>query len=192
MSNLIQKTTDTAMYMACGYMKPGGVFVDATCGNGHDTLAMMSMKPSKLYAFDIQQTALDNTRSLLRRSGYDSELASGVIRLICDSHENMSSYVRGQADVIMFNLGYLPGERKDITTQTASTVKAVRSALQLLAKDGLICVTMYSGHPEGRREKEALLAMAQKLDAHLFHCAYISMINQSGNPPEILLITKKR
>ena len=197
MSNIIQTTTELAIHMASGYAKKGGVFADATCGNGHDTLRLAKMGPSKLYAFDIQSDAIENTRRLLISEGFGPQLKDGTIELIRDSHENMrdhigkSAHTAAPVDVIIFNLGYLPGGDKHITTGESSTRKAAEASLTLLAKDGLLCITMYSGHPEGQREKEALLGMASALDPRTYHSAYVNMLNQRNEPPELLLITKK-
>ena len=64
--------------------------------------------------------------------------------------------------------------------------------MELLKKDGLICITMYSGHPGGQEEKDALLDFSEQLDPGTWHTAYINLKNQRNNPPEILLITLKR
>lgn len=191
MTNLIRTTTEFAMYIVSGYIKPGDVLVDATCGNGNDTLRLLETSPSRLYAFDIQQTAVDNTRSLLLENGFERSLEDGTVSLICDSHEKISSYVSGPVRAVVFNLGYLPGHDKSNTTAEASTMNAVPSSLELLDTDGLLCITMYSGHAEGKKEKAALLEWASKLDYRRYHTAYISMTNQKNNPPEILLITRK-
>ncbi len=202
--NLIQRTTEFALYIARAYAKPGDTLIDATCGGGHDTLALAGMQPGKLYAFDIQPEAIDRTRSLLEESGYAEALADGTITLCCAGHEQMGAYLRGEADtdpdprtetfaaLILFNLGYLPGGDKTVTTRTDTTLAAVQGALPLLKKDGLICITMYSGHPEGAEEKRALLAFAEGLDSKRWHVSYVSMLNQKHDPPEILLISRKR
>jgi len=192
MSNLLTKTTELAMYIATAYTFPGCVIIDATCGNGHDTLVLAASEPSKLYAFDIQQQAIDNTVTLLKANGYEDRLESGTISIICDSHSNMQAHVIEPADLIVFNLGYLPGGSKAITTSATETKEAIISSLDLLNKGGLLCITMYSGHPEGKSEKELLMQMAQVLDPKVYHVAYVNFINQHNAPPEILLITRKK
>lgn len=189
--NIIQTTTEFAMFIASGYISEGNVLIDATCGNGYDTLQLARFSPSKLYAFDRQPDAVAATRDRLISEGFEDKINDGTISLICDSHEYMAEYVEEAADVIMFNLGYLPGGDKDFVTTSASTISAVITSLQLLAHNGLICITMYSGHPEGYEEKESLLMFAMELDPTLYHVSYINMANQPNFPPEILLITKK-
>lgn len=191
MSNIIQTTTELAMYIVSGYIKAGDVLVDATCGNGHDTLSLSGKSPGKLYAFDIADQAISNTRRLLISNGFQNRLDDGSIQLICDSHENIDVYIREPVKAVIFNLGYLPGGDKSLTTSEHSTCSAVSKALTLLAKDGIVCITMYSGHHEGKGEKEALLHMAEALDSGKYHTAYVNMLNQKNYPPEILLITKK-
>lgn len=191
MSNIIKKTTDLAMHIVHGYTIAGGVIVDATCGNGHDTLSLAKTSPSRLYAFDIQHQATESTRSLLIREGFEEKLYDSTISIICDSHRFMTKYIDEPVNVVVFNLGYLPGGDKSQTTKAQETVDAVSSALSILAKDGLVCITMYSGHDEGLREKELLLSFASDLDPHIYHVAYVDFINQKKQSPDILLITKK-
>ena len=189
MSSIICRTTKFALSIAKQYISEGDVLIDATCGGGRDTLFLAKLSPSKLYAFDIQEEAVDKTRNLLSENGFSGQLHDGTIDIICDSHINMSEYVNEPVSVIIFNLGYLPGGDRGITTCVSDTLKAVEEGAALLKKDGLICITMYPGHEEGRREKESLLSFASELDPKKYHCAYIGMINQPKNPPEILLIT---
>ena len=214
MMNLIQNTTAFALAIAKEYLEPGALVIDATCGNGHDTLALAeAMWPDKqsavsgnetpaspqLLAIDIRQTAIEHTRTRLIEAGFLPQIDRGEIELVLDSHEALFERMAGcdrssetGACLIMFNLGYLPGGDKGITTEVGSTMSAVRSALQLLAVGGLLCITMYSGHEAGKKEKQALLAFAEELDSRSFHVSYISMINQQNDPPEILLISRKR
>ena len=218
MSNLIQHTTELAMSIAKEYIRPGGLVIDATCGNGHDTLALANAlwpestavcdKGAQLLAFDVQKAAIESTRTALIEAGFGAQMDSGQIVLIQDDHANMAEHINvlcgwsaddhaNTADpttgacLVVFNLGYLPGGSKQITTESASTLRAVEAALDLLSKDGLICITMYSGHEAGAKEKQALLAFAEELDSHIFHAAYINMVNQANDPPEILLISRK-
>ena len=54
-------------------VQKGDTVVDATCGNGFDTLKMLKLVADDsgkgcVYAMDIQKDALDNTSSLLEES----------------------------------------------------------------------------------------------------------------------------
>ena len=197
-NNLIRSTTAFAMHIIRPYAPSGSVLIDATCGNGHDTLQLARLDPDRLFAFDVQEEAIAATKNQLLQNGYESALESGRFIVTRLGHEHLAEYfhdhplpVTGFAQVILFNLGYLPGGDKQLTTQTPSTLAALRQSLDLLAKDGLICVTMYCGHPEGKKEKAAVLDFAEGLDPRTWHVSYIQMLNQKKDPPEILLITRK-
>ena len=111
--------------------------------------------------------------------------------VINDGHEKMAEYVTEKVGLVMFNLGYLPGGDKTVVTETVTTLEAIESALSLLEKDGLVCITMYPGHPQGAAERKAVLEMAASLDKGKYHCVRTDMINQPDTAPEILFITLK-
>lgn len=215
--NLITKTTVWAMEIVGQYVKPGDIVIDGTMGNGHDTLALTKLvgPDGVVIAFDVQPMALEHTRALLEENGVtvttegkaeDGYQPESGVRLILDSNANMRSYVstgtvdavggttegkQPEISAILFNLGYLPGGDKTVTTTREETLRAVSEAVDLVKPGGLVCAVLYSGHQQGAEEKEALLDWAKELSPKQFHVAYISMWNQKKCPPEILLITKK-
>lgn len=195
MENLLKNTTALARAVCQNYIdafrksadKNGPLIaVDATCGNGHDALWLAEVC-DRVYAFDIQPEAVKTTAKLL-----GAHNRSGKVELFCESHADMKSRVPEKAAVIVFNLGYLPGGDKEITTHTESTLCALQAALELLRVDGLLCVTVYWGHPSGREEREAVLRWAKNLDKGIYRCVHTDMLNQPNCPPEIVLITKKK
>ncbi len=103
----------------------------------------------------------------------------------------MKEYIKEESSLIMFNLGYLPGGDKSITTRAESSLEAIKTGLSLLSRDGAVFIAMYSGHEEGAKEKAQLLDFARNLDSREFHVAYINMANQPNNPPELLVISRK-
>ena len=224
MKNLLTKTTELALYMVKPYIeaaledfeeKPGETFlvVDATCGNGHDTVTLAGMLfgdsdrdldqelrqyPGRvvLIGTDIQEEAVINTRKALLESGFERRLSDGSIRILHGSHmelfRTLPETFRKHLRVVLFNLGYLPGGKKEITTLPETTLAAAKEAAALLDIGGVICITMYSGHSAGKEEKQELLSWVEDLDGRSYHSVYISMPNQKNAPPEILLITKKK
>ncbi len=190
MDNLITNTTQLAMKIVFEYVKPGDVVVDATAGNGQDTLLLAEMVGSlgKVYAFDIQAQAIENTRHLLEVHGKQN-----MVSLIPDCHSRMEEYVAevGKISAVLFNLGYLPRGDKSITTLSKTTLMAVQHALNIIKIGGVLCITLYRGHQEGEREKFCILEFAQNLYKGQYHTAFISFPNQPANAPEILYITKK-
>ncbi len=183
--NILKNTTALALAMCGQYTDAEGTAVDATCGNGHDTL-WLAERFGKVYAFDIQQSAIDATRQRLEEAGLDNA------ELICDSHHRMDTYIKERPKLIMFNLGYLPGGDKSVSTDAGTTMDALATALKLLAVDGLLCVTMYQGHEAGYQERLQILDWAKQLDKGVYHCVRTDMVNQPNRPPEILWITRKK
>lgn len=194
MSNLLRSTTATAMHIVCEYIKEmkSPVMVDATCGRGHDTLALAKAAiPAgdfRLLAFDIQEEAAASTLELLRAEL--PEALDGRVQVIQESNANIGRYVDA-LDVAVFNLGYLPGGDKRITTRSAETAAAVTGAVDMLNVNGIIAVTTYSGHEEGVAEKEALLKLLAELDSRRYHVAFVNLLNQHRNPPETVFVTRK-
>ena len=132
-------------------IKPGDIVIDATCGNGNDTL-MLARLAKKVFAFDVQKKAIDNTKKLLEKNNVKN------VELINDSHENLEKYLNlylKKISVIMFNLGYLPGWNKNIMTNHKSTLKAIKNSLNYLNKKGIILVTCYP-HEEGKKEAKEI------------------------------------
>lgn len=188
MNNLITKTTELAMNITLAYISPGDIAIDATCGAGHDTLALASAvgKEGRVYAFDIQDAAISLTGKRVRSQGF------GNVTLITGSFVSMGSYVPSDtASAVVFNLGYLPGGDHSITTEAETTVKGLDIALRTIRPGGIITVVLYDGHPEGSKEKKLVLEWAESLDPGMYHSVFTNMLNQKNDPPEILWVTKK-
>ena len=191
--NLLQHTTELALHICEKYVDLSKVAVDCTCGNGHDTL-WLAKRCKKVYAFDIQKEAIESTAKLLDCEGENwsfEDIEKGTV-LIQDGHENILKYVKETPDIIVFNLGFLPGGDKNITTKQGSSMEAIESALEILAVGGLLSVTMYPGHEEGAREQELILEWAKGLDSKTYHVVFANMLNQSERAPQVLWITKKK
>ncbi len=134
-------------------LRPGDIAIDATAGNGHDVEALAHLvgNSGKVYAFDLQETAIKATRQKLK----DSDLLDRCV-LHQAGHEKMGALLppssRGQVRFIVFNLGYLPGGDKSIVTTPANTMAALETSADWLQSDGLLAVTAYRGHPGGMEE----------------------------------------
>ena len=94
--------------------------------------------------------------------------------------------------MIVFNLGFLPGGDKNITTKEESSLEAIKTALEILSVGGVLSVTMYPGHEEGAKEQDIILEWAKNLDSREYHCVFANMLNQSKRAPQILWVTKKK
>jgi len=172
-------------------VKPGDVAVDATVGNGHDTclLAELVGPAGRVYGFDIQPLALSRAAERLAEKGL-----SGRVQLCPAGHERLKEHLpeecRGNVRAVMFNLGYLPGSDKTVKTKAETTVSALAAALDVLAPGGIITVVIYTGHPEGKTEQEAVYEWASRLDQRHVQVAVYQFLNQVGNPPSLLVIEK--
>jgi SAM-dependent methyltransferase len=127
-------------------LKRGDAVVDATCGNGQDTL-FLSQLVRWVYAVDIQEKAIEATKNLLGESNVSLRLGS---------HADLS-WVPEPVRLVVYNLGYLPKGDKSITTQTETTLQSLESALKIVEPGGAISVMCYPGHEEGQREEGAVL-----------------------------------
>ncbi len=183
--NIIKKTTFLDKHLIKPYLSKESIAVDMTAGNGNDTL-FLALNSKKVYGFDIQKIAVENTEKLLKEYNLNN------YELICESHTEIDKYINEKIDVFIFNFGYLPKSDKTITTLASSSLLALQKALVLLKVNGLICMTLYWGHENGEVERKAILDYVEKLDCSKFHVVYIQAINQKKCPPEIILITKKK
>lgn len=166
----------------------GSTVVDATMGNGNDTLFLSQLvgTSGKVYAFDVQQVALDNTRKLLLEN--DCHINT---ELICDGHQNIDNYIEGKIKLILFNLGYLPGTDRNCTTKYQTTITAIKKSLPLLDSHGLILLVIYAGHDKEKLEKEKIIEFASHLPQNEYNVFYTDMLNQPNNPPVLLGIEKR-
>ncbi|MDP4090387.1 MAG: class I SAM-dependent methyltransferase [Bacillota bacterium] len=154
--------------------------LDATLGNGFDT-DFLSALFKRVYSFDIQKHCIEN----YKQKHIDN------VTLINDSHANMDIYIKEPIDFAMFNLGFLPGGDKSITTNYESTVKALESTLKLLTCNGIVTIALYPGHEAGKIERDRLLRYAAFLPKQVYGVLHHSFINRENNPPELRVIEKK-
>lgn len=166
----------------------GDIVVDATCGRGKDTLFLAQLvgRNGKVYAFDIQESAIESTRLLLAKNG-----AAEQVVLIKDDHINMAEYLKERPKACMFNLGYLPGGNHCIKTEACTTLEALKIVVDVLAIGGIITVVFYPGHPGGTEELETARNYLSGLPQQAFEVTEIRFINQVNNPPQIIIVRKK-
>lgn len=173
-------------------VRQGDVVVDATIGKGRDTvfLAELVGERGRVYGFDIQQDAISQTKQAL-----ESEEMDDWVSLFKTGHEHITELIpvedHGKITGAIFNLGYLPGGDKSITTKPETTIEAVEQLLKLISTDGIIILIVYPGHAEGKEESDQLLEYVSGLDQELVHVLHYNFINQKNNPPFIIAIEKK-
>ncbi len=161
------------------HLRRGDTTVDFTMGNGHDTefLSKAVGDEGRVYAFDIQESAIESTKKRLKDSGCPQNYT-----LIHDSHHNALKYVDGKIRAGMFNLGYLPGGDKNITTVWQTTMPAIRDAISMLGEDAILIVAVYPGHAEGDAEGKMIDEYLRSLSRFTYSIAKIQIINSPLSP----------
>ena len=162
------------------HIEAGDICVDATAGKGNDTefLRRLTGSTGKVYAFDIQEQAVDYTRKRLEDLGMDEN-----VFCIHAGHEKMREFVREEVSAIVFNFGYLPGGDHKIATNSQTSIKAIEEGQKLLKKGGIMSLCIYSGQDTGYDEKEAVLAYLKGLDSKKWLVILSQYYNRENDPP---------
>ena len=175
-------------------LRPGDTVIDATAGNGHDTLFLAELvgPGGTVLAFDVQKSALLATRGLLEAA----DISPDRFRLIQDTHANLAAHVppgaEGQVAAVLFNFGYLPGGDKTVVTGAESSLAAARAALETVKPGGLVLLALYTGHPGGEEEARGIREFAAGLSSREYQAAEYRPVNTLRSPPAVLTIFKAR
>ena len=185
------KTISFAHYLLKEIIVPGDTVIDATCGNGNDTLMLAEAcgENGHVYAFDIQKQAVQTTKALMENEHIHH------VTCIEDSHANIDQYIpekkEGSIAAAVFNLGYLPRSDKTIITTPDSTIAALNKLLVYLRKGGRIVLVVYYGHEGGEHEKNEVLSFVSQLDQSKYEVMEYRFLNQKNNPPFVVGIEKR-
>jgi len=173
-------------------LRPGSFAVDATAGNGHDTVMLAEAVGPQggVLALDIQQGALDATRTRHAASG-----CAATLETLLAGHERMADAEfrarwPDRPSAIVFNLGYLPGGDHALTTCTSTTLPALRGALVWVAPGGFVAIVCYPGHPAGATEAAEVENFAASLPSAGFAVSVHKSINTARPAPFTLLIQR--
>ena len=180
--------TEWCSHFISQQVQPGDLCIDATMGNGNDTLLLSRLCGStgKVLAFDIQEQALNATRERL-----DTANAPDNYTLLLESHANMAQYAEPDSvNCIVFNFGYLPGGNHALATRGETSVQALSQALVLLKKGGMISLCIYSGGDSGFEERDQILAWLKQLDSHKYLVIKSEYYNRPNHPPIPVLVIK--
>ena len=169
------------------HLREGDIAVDFTMGNGHDTefLSKTVGENGHVFAFDIQEQALASTEEHLKESGCPQNYT-----LILDSHHNVKKYVDVPFKAGMFNLGYLPGSDKSVTTMRKTTLPAIEAAISLMDRDAVIIVAIYPGHPEGEAEGKEICEYLSGISRHKICATQVKILNSPTSPFFIVIESK--
>jgi len=182
----IPPVLDAAHEFVESALHPGETAVDATVGNGHDTLALARAvgAEGRVVGFDVQAEALAATRE--RLAGVEG---TAEVDLIHDGHEHLARHMGADpVGAVMFNLGYLPGSESSLTTRPETTLPALRAAAERLRPGGVLTVVLYTGHEGGPVEADAVEAWATDLPQRRYRALSYRFLNQQNDPPRLLVV----
>lgn len=166
------------------YIDAASTVVDATLGNGHDTL-FLAEHAKEVHAFDVQESALNKAKKLLDDHGVTNVIFHGM------SHHRMDEVISKKVRVVMFNFGYLPGGDPTKTTKTHSSLIALEKALDRLEKGGVVTLALYPGHKEGKKEAKALEAYVSTLEMTRYQAIAYKPLNAIESPYSIIIEKRK-
>jgi len=184
---LLRGPTHLARLLAGNFVRSGDSVVDATCGNGHDTLLLADLvgPTGRVWAFDIQEEAIRLTAQKLEQTGMAERVS-----LIMAGHETMADHIPAPVRAVMFNLGYLPGGDRDIITRPETTLSALEQSLHLLLPSGILAITVYPGHDGGDNEEQAISQWSAALDQRSFYAWRMGQVNAAPGAPYFFLVQK--
>ena len=165
------------------------IVVDATMGNGFDALFLADLvgAQGEVYAFDIQEVAVHNTKELLASKNVNN------CKLLQSSHECILHHIPPEKTIaaVLFNLGFLPGGDKTICTNYQTVCATLEKLLESEQFQGIISITCYPGHAQGKEELRLVAEYARRLNQKKYNCMHIKALNQKNEPPQLILIEKR-
>lgn len=188
----IFRVTSLAHSIVSEYLTKGDIAIDATIGNGNDTvfLAQSVGNEGHVFGFDIQERAYNSTKEVLYPHGLQN-----TVTLFLANHIAMKKYIpeqyHGTIKAIMFNLGYLPGYDKNLTTETHSTISALHDSCGLLKSSGIITISVYNEQNNGTEEQQAVMEFVKTVPSKYFETAHIHYPGRLKTPPELFVIRKR-
>lgn len=182
------RPTELAHLLLGDMIRKGDTVIDATCGNGRDTIFLAALvgEQGKVVAYDIQEAAIEETAALAKHAGFGER-----ITIHHKSHAAMMEDVEPESvRAVTFNLGYLPGEDHAITTEAGETLKGLEAAAQAIEPKGGLSVVCYPGHEAGAIEAEAVEKWFNELSKQGWRVAKYAMLGTQKPAPFLLLGVK--
>ncbi len=168
-----------------------GFALDATVGNGNDALKLAEWvgREGRVWAFDVQEEAIDASDQRLRSAGLRDR-----VELIHSNHadwpQKLPASIRGKLDLVVFNLGFLPKSDSPQTTLSDSTLKALDPVPEWLRPGGILSLLCYPGHAEGAEETAAVKRWIRKhRPAFTYWVQHIPQ-DRKAPPPELHVLVR--
>ncbi|HPE85071.1 MAG TPA: class I SAM-dependent methyltransferase [Chlamydiales bacterium] len=127
---------------------------------------------------DIQPAAIETTRL---------KVPSAEMYLGCHSQLPEEAF-KPNLKLITYNLGYLPGGDKTLTTKLDTTLESLKKALDLMPVGAAVSITFYPGHNEGLNEMEKITPFIKDLNSKSFTVSTHEWINRNKAPVLSLIL----
>ncbi|MDD2420827.1 MAG: class I SAM-dependent methyltransferase [Heliobacteriaceae bacterium] len=209
--NSMNSAVSWAQKMLAEVISPGSFVIDATAGNGNDTLFLANrVLPSGLvWAVDIQPAAIAATEGRLRQANIKRirKVVNGSVDETCLVGDEVILLQRDHGDLgplmaltnrlrpalaaAVLNLGYLPGGDHSVITGSVSTICALNTLAAELTGGGRLVVVVYTGHPGASAEVRAVSGWWQALPPQNWDAVSIGFPNRSSSPPVVFVAEKK-
>ncbi len=166
----------------------GDICIDATAGRGNDTLHLCKLvgDSGHVIAFDVQQDAVDSTKSILEANG-----VAHRADVLLKSHSEMDELLEEDSvSLITFNFGWLPKGDHNIFTHKETSIAAIEKGLRLLKNGGIMTLIIYYGRETGFEERDALLEFLPTLDNRKYTVIEMPFVNRPNCPPIPIVIIK--
>lgn len=182
----LNHASSLAHFLIAPAIHTGDTAVDATAGNGYDTVFLCKCvgEGGRVYAFDIQEEAIARTEERLKKESCSNAA------LIHAGHETIGEHIKEEISAAMFNLGYLPGSGKGVTTSPEAVIKALKACFALLKPKGMVSIVFYTGHPGGLEEYRRVHAFLKSLDPKEYDVASITFENKAEDAPRLMLVQR--
>lgn len=163
---------------------------DATLGKGRDAIALARLvgETGRVVGIDAKEAAVHEAKRLaeIELTARERE----ALDLRHGDHAALLHYVpKGQAKLVAFNLGYMPGSDKSVRTKPETTLPALEQAIEALAPGGLLSVLCYLGHDGGREESERVEGYLSDLPSSSYTSSALLSLNRA-DPPRLLYTFK--
>jgi len=177
-------------------VRPGDSVIDATCGNGYDSLylARLVLPEGKLWCIDKQESAIAATRGRLEEE-FGAVAVERCVRFVQGCHSKLPAAIElppASVAAVVYNLGYLPGgPDKSVTTQVDSTLQSLRLATGsgMVRPDGLVTVVAYRHSPQ---EEEQVRALFSQLPLSLWDVSSHCGLQGNGTSTGPILYSARR
>ena len=184
MFKYVSDISDLSHSIIENHLEKKNVVIDATMGNGYDTVYLGNLvgDSGKVYAFDVQEEACLNYKLKNRKN----------VSVVNDSHHKFDEYViEDKVNCIMYNLGFLPGSNKEITTLAKTTMKSIEEGLEFLDSNGIMTIAVYRGHAEGKNEEHFIMEYVRNLPKNIYGVMLHEYLNRAKSAPLLIVIEKK-